>query len=70
MSNMDTIMDKEKQQALQVTKEIMVKFIEVGRVSPTNFAEIFPVVYQDVLRAVTSDSAAPTTAGKSNQGDQ
>jgi hypothetical protein len=50
--------DKIEQQALQVTKEIVVKFIEVGRISPTNFSEIFPAVYRDVLDAVTG-SAAP-----------
>lgn len=52
-------MDKIEQQALQVTKEIVVKFIEVGRISPTNFSEIFPAVYKDVLDAV---------AGRSTQG--
>jgi len=46
--------DKEQKLALQVAKEIVVKFIEVGRVSPANFAEIFPQVYQEVLRAVGS----------------
>ena len=46
-------MDKLRQQALQVAKEIVVKFIEVGRISPTNFSEIFPAVYKDVLDAVT-----------------
>lgn len=47
-------MDKTSKQALQVTKEIMVKFIEVGRVSPANFSEIFPKIYSDVLQAVNT----------------
>ncbi len=35
------IMDKIQKQALQVAKEIVVKFIEVGRISPSNFSEHF-----------------------------
>jgi hypothetical protein len=46
------IMDKTEQQALQVTKEIMVKFIEVGRISPTNFPEHFATIYEEVLQTV------------------
>ena len=34
---------------LKVAKEIVVKFIEVGRVSPTSFAETFTMVI-DTLR--------------------
>jgi hypothetical protein len=34
---------------LKVAKEIMVKFIEVGRVSPTSFADTFTMVI-DTLR--------------------
>lgn len=46
-------MEKYAKEALQVTKEIVVKFIETGRISPTNFAEIFPNVYQVVLETIT-----------------
>lgn len=55
-------MDKEQKQALQVAKEIVVKFIEVGRVTPTNFAEIFPQVYLEVLRAVELGESKPLPA--------
>ncbi len=48
-------MEKTNKEALQVTKEIIVKFIESGRVSPANFEEIFPAVYQ-VVRATVVDS--------------
>jgi hypothetical protein len=51
-SRREHIMDKTEQQALQVTKEIMVKFIEVGRISPTNFSEHFATIYGEVLRTV------------------
>ncbi len=46
-------MEKDAKEALQVTKEIMVKFIETSRVSPSNFADIFPAVYQVVLETIT-----------------
>ncbi|MBW1776091.1 MAG: hypothetical protein JRI76_11960 [Deltaproteobacteria bacterium] len=37
---------------LKTAKEITVKFIEVGRVSPTNFSEIFKNIHQTVKDAV------------------
>lgn len=54
-------MDQIQKQALQVTKEIIVKFIEVGRISPTNFAEFFEPIYDDVYRTVMKSESAPTT---------
>jgi hypothetical protein len=48
--------DKEKAQALQVTKEIVVKFIEVGRVSPQNFQEFFPAIYERVRTTLREDA--------------
>ncbi len=47
-------MNKTQQQALQVAKEIMVKFIEVGRISPSNFSEHFASIYGEVLHTVSS----------------
>ena len=49
---------KDHKEALQVTKEIMVKFIEAQRVSPSNFAEVFPSVYRVVLNTLTGTEAA------------
>ncbi|MFH1077378.1 MAG: hypothetical protein V1753_11225 [Pseudomonadota bacterium] len=43
-------------QILKVAKEIVVKFIEVGRVSPANFGETFKGVYQSILETVLADS--------------
>ncbi len=40
-------------QILRTTKEIVVKFIEVGRVSPTNFHDIFKKIYSAVKMSVT-----------------
>lgn len=36
----------------KVTKEIVVKFIEVGRLTPANFAETYERVYQTIRRSV------------------
>ena len=56
-------MDKLHKEALQVTKEIVVKFIESGRVSPANFEEIFPSVYT-VVRRTLVDSILPSPSVK------
>ncbi|TIH17461.1 hypothetical protein D0S45_07345 [Marinifilum sp. JC120] len=45
-------MDKIQKQALQVAKEIVVKFIEVGRISPSNFSEHFSAIHADVVASV------------------
>lgn len=52
-------MDKTEQQALQVAKEVAIKFIEVGRISPNNFAEFFGEIYGSVLATVNGQHKAP-----------
>lgn len=49
-------MEKQYRDALQVTKEIVVKFIEVQRISPGNFAELFPAIYKVVLTSVLENT--------------
>jgi hypothetical protein len=39
---------------LKVTKEVVVKFIEVGRLIPANFDETFKNIYKTVHDAVRS----------------
>lgn len=41
-----------EEQVLRTTKEVVVKFIEVGRVSPTGFNETFKSIYKTVSEAV------------------
>jgi len=36
----------------KVVKEIIIKFIEVGRLTPTNFEETYELVYKTVKRSV------------------
>ncbi|MEW6426472.1 MAG: hypothetical protein AB1568_00410 [Thermodesulfobacteriota bacterium] len=40
---------------LKVAKEIVMKFIEVGRLSPQNFDETFRAVYQSVRATVREE---------------
>jgi hypothetical protein len=44
---------------LKATKEIVVKFIECGRLSPTGFAETFLNVYKTVDETVKSRQKPP-----------
>jgi hypothetical protein len=39
---------------LKVAKEVVVKFIEVGRLSPANFDETFRNIYQSIRDSVRS----------------
>lgn len=39
---------------LKVSKEVVVKFIEVGRLSPANFEETFQGIYKTVRDVVRS----------------
>ena len=48
-------MKKEEEIALKVTKEIVVKFIEVGRLSVNSFQEVWNQVYGAVMDSVNSE---------------
>lgn len=54
----ERVVEKLQKEALQVTKEIVVKFIEVGRISPANLGDIFPSIYTTVLTTITSNTSA------------
>ena len=49
------------EQILRATKEIVVKFIEGGRISPAGFPDFFKNIYQTVHDTAkdASDSSAP-----------
>ena len=54
------------EQILRATKEILVKFIEVGRVYPATFNDTFTNVYRTITRAVKDPDGIPQQpAGKS-----
>ncbi len=44
---------------LKAAKEIVIKFIEVGRVSPTTFGDTFKCIYKAVKDAVEGEPAEP-----------
>ncbi len=47
------------EQILKVTKEVVVKFIEAGRVSPAGFNDTFKNVYNTVKETVQGSDEAP-----------
>lgn len=51
-------MDKDSKEALQVTKELVAKFIETRNISPGNFAEVFPAIYKVVLTTISPSTCA------------
>jgi hypothetical protein len=51
--------DKIQDKALQVAKEIVVKFVETGRISPSNFTVHFSRIYLEVLRTITEHTPHP-----------
>jgi predicted transcriptional regulator len=49
------------EQILRATKEIVVKFIETGRISPTGFPEAFKTIYRAVDETVRLAADSETT---------
>ncbi len=47
------------EQILRASKEIVVKFIETGRVSPTAFPELFQSIYRTVEETVKGPPPEP-----------
>jgi hypothetical protein len=60
--------DQNQKQALQVTKEIVVKFIEIGRISPGNFPEFFSSIYNEVLGTITVSGSGTVSGEGEDQG--
>ena len=50
-------MDKDHKEALMVAKELTAKFIEARTVSPANFGEIFPAIYQVVYDTISGQAS-------------
>lgn len=53
-------MEKMEKQAAQIAKEVAIKFIEVGRISPGNFGEHFDRIYKDILSTLTNGEVSPS----------
>lgn len=50
----DGSLSPQEELILKVTKEIMVKFIEIGRISTSNFVETFKMVNDTVRQSLKS----------------
>lgn len=50
------------EQILRATKEIVVKFIEMGRLSPSNIHESFRDIYATVAQTVKSNTTDPAAS--------
>ena len=50
-------MTKDEERILGITKEILVKFIEIGRVSPTQFDSVFQGVFQTIKSSISLDES-------------
>ena len=46
---------REEELILRMTKEIVIKFIEVGKVTPDSFEEAFDAVHRAVVSAISGD---------------
>ncbi|PIP48670.1 MAG: hypothetical protein COX16_00295 [Deltaproteobacteria bacterium CG23_combo_of_CG06-09_8_20_14_all_51_20] len=49
-------MTKEEELVIKVTKEIVVKFIEIGRLSPTSFDDVWNQVHRTVASSIVPAS--------------
>ena len=54
------------EQILKVTKEIVVKFIEAGRISPAGFHDTFKSVYHTVEETVKRTEETPEQESDEN----
>ena len=59
-------MASQDEQILKTAKEIVVKFIECGRVSPAGFPETFRTVYQTVSETVRTPVRETSDASGEN----
>jgi len=64
---MEACVDKMEALALQVAKEIVVKFVETGRISPGNFAEHFGPIFEEVLRVINRGGVTPATKDEADR---
>ena len=51
-------MTRDEEKILKITKEIVVKFIEIGRISPTQVDGVFQSVFRTVKSSVSIDESS------------
>ncbi|MCG6945145.1 MAG: hypothetical protein LJE87_07340 [Deltaproteobacteria bacterium] len=50
-------MTRDEEKILKIAKEVVVKFIEIGRVSPTQFEGVFQSVFRTIKSSLSSDGS-------------
>jgi len=58
------------EQVLRAAKEIVVKFIENGRVSPAGFSETFKDIYHTVEKTVKGPKESKENPGQKSESDK
>jgi len=58
-----------QKEALQVTKEVLAKFIETRTVSPNTFADVFPAVYKVIFDTLRHSSASKASRDAGQEGE-
>ncbi|OQY14184.1 MAG: hypothetical protein B6I30_01310 [Desulfobacteraceae bacterium 4572_187] len=58
------------EQVLRAAKEIVVKFIEGGRVSPAGFSETFKDIYSTVEETVKGSKESKENPGQKSENDK
>jgi hypothetical protein len=57
LPNTDTCENVTDETILKIAKEVTVKFIEVGRVTPSNFSSAFTNIYKTIEITVRGDKS-------------
>jgi len=52
---------------LKITKEIVVKFIEMGRISPTSFPDSFQTIYSAIKNTVERSNLLSVITGETDE---
>lgn len=55
---------------LKITKEIVVKFIEMGRISPTSFPDSFQTIYSAIKNTVERSNLLSVITGEETENDK
>ena len=55
---------------LKITKEIVVKFIEMGRISPASFPDSFQTIYSSIKNTVERSNLLSVITGETEESDK
>jgi len=53
-------MTQDEEKILKITKEIVIKFIEIGRLSPTGFAQCFKDIFYTIKEVLEKKDSKPS----------